>query len=278
MVSVIIPSFNRDIFVARAIYSVLLQNFEPIEIIVVDDGSTDYSHYVYKMFSGSIKVLYHQINKGVSAARNSGIKYSSGEYIAFLDSDDYWLPNKLSVQIKYMIDKNSFISQTQEYWIRYGKLVNPNKKNQKKGGNIFDISLKRSYISPSCVVIKREALAKTGYFREDLKVAEDYELWLRLTSLYEVDLIDHPFVVREMSHRMHLSNPKEGIEFWRILGLVLFLRDFPLPQTLFKKAFKELGIKCRIYGVGARKRGKERVAKLFLAMADIIKRHLGDGI
>jgi len=278
MVSVIIPSYNRDIFVARAIYSVLLQDFEPLEIIVVDDGSTDYSHHVYKMFEGSIKVFYHEINQGASAARNTGIKNSKGEYIGFLDSDDYWLPNKLSLQMEYMLKHNSFVSQTQEYWIRHGKFVNPNKKNKKMGGNIFEISLKRSYISPSCVVIKRDVLEKIGYFRTDLKVAEDYELWLRLTSCYPIELIDRPLVVREMSHRMHLSSPQEGIEFWRIMGLVLFLRDSHLPQSLHTKALRELAFKCRVYGLGAGKRGKGITARLFLAMAERIKGHLGEDI
>ncbi|MFN3535254.1 MAG: glycosyltransferase family 2 protein [Desulfatiglandales bacterium] len=275
LVSVIIPNFNRAVYVARAIFSALIQDYPQKEIIVVDDGSTDLSPFAYQMFKGKIKVFFHGENKGSSCARNTGILASKGDYISFLDSDDYWLPGKLSLQIRRMETGSQWVSQTQEYWIRRGRFVNPNRPNIKRGGDLFSLSLKRCYMSPSCVMLRREVLEKVGLFDEDLKAAEDYELWIRVSSLYPIALLQEHLAVREMGKRFHLSQRKEGIEFWRILGLVRILRRWPLDPERKREALSELTRKLLIYRKGAQKRGRGLTLRLVDSMVTVLKRQLG---
>lgn len=274
LVSVIIPNYNRAGYVARAIYSVLLQDYPKKEVIVVDDGSSDNSHRVYEMFKGKISVIQHPKNKGVACSRNTGILASKGKYIAFLDSDDYWLSGKLSIQVSYMGFSGLHISQTQEYWIRCGRLVNPNLKNLKRSGDIFGDSLERCYVSPSCVLIRREVFERVGLFREDLRAAEDYELWLRVALNYNIGLIDRPLVVREMGRRWHLSQTSEGIEFWRIMALIGILKRADLSPNRYRMVLCELLKKINIYKTGAQKRGRQFTSRMCAQMAAIIERHL----
>ncbi|MBW1614562.1 MAG: glycosyltransferase family 2 protein, partial [Deltaproteobacteria bacterium] len=156
MVSVIIPTFNRSEKVVRAVSSVLNQDFRDFEVIVVDDGSIDNTHEALSKYMSAIKYIRQSENMGVSAARNRGIKSSIAPWIAFLDSDDYWLTEKLSVQIEY-IDQNpnTVACQTEEIWIKNGRRVNPKKRHKKPSGNIFTQSLKLCLVSPSSVIIKR---------------------------------------------------------------------------------------------------------------------------
>lgn len=275
LISVIIPSYNRALYVSRAIYSAIIQDYPNKEIIIVDDHSSDLSKFAYELFKDKIRVIYHEENKGAAAARNTGIMAAKGEYIAFLDSDDYWLPQKLSIQIRYMLDTKAFVSQTQEYWIRRGRRVNPNKENQKRGGDLFGISLRRSYVSPSCVMIKREVFWKVGLFCEELEAAEDYELWLRIGSLYPIELIDKPLVVREMGKRPHLSQRPEGMEFWRIMALLRLTLSWHLPLEKKREVLRELSKKLKVYGKGAQKRGKIYMFRLISAMDKKLEGYLG---
>ena len=152
-VSVIIPTYNRAKRVCRAVSSVLDQTYRDFEIIVIDDASTDDTMERLKVFGDRIQVIGHPENNGVSAARNSGIKKSKGAYIALLDSDDYWMPEKLRVQLDFFKENpDAFICQTEEIWIRKGKRVNPAKKHLKSSGDIFIPSLKLSCESFSSFV------------------------------------------------------------------------------------------------------------------------------
>jgi len=197
-VSVIIPTFNRARKVVRAISSVLYQTFTDYEIIVVDDGSSDGTEDVIAQFRPHIKYLSHSKNSGVSAARNTGIKASQSSLIAFLDSDDYWLPEKLSLQKAFFIQNpESVACQTEEIWIRSGIRINPRKRHLKPSGDIFEPSLKLCLVSPSAVMLKRSLLNEVGLFDEDLPVCEDYDLWLRISCRNPIYLIDRYLVVKE---------------------------------------------------------------------------------
>jgi len=122
VVSVIIPTFNRAVKTARAITSVLYQRFKEYEIIVVDDGSGDETERALHPFKNRIRCVAHTANRGVSAARNTGIEASTAPLIAFLDSDDYWLPDKLSIQTAFFKkNPDAMICQTEETWIRNGR-------------------------------------------------------------------------------------------------------------------------------------------------------------
>jgi glycosyltransferase involved in cell wall biosynthesis len=139
--SIIIPAYNRFDMVQKAINSVLLQTYPHYELIVVDDGSTDDTYKISNIFKDKIKLI-KQENLGVSAARNKGIEISSHEYIAFLDSDDIWLPEKLQEHVNFIQENPQIkIHQTAEKWIRNGRQVSPAKYHIKFGGDIFFESL-----------------------------------------------------------------------------------------------------------------------------------------
>jgi glycosyltransferase involved in cell wall biosynthesis len=181
-VSVIIPTFNRSRKLMRALHSVMKQTFRDYEIIVVDDGSNDDTYQALTSYMTMIQYVRKQVNQGVSAARNSGIRRASAPWIALLDSDDYWLKDKLSVQMQY-IERNpgTLVCQTEEIWIRDGSRVNPRTRHKKPSGDIFDRSLKLCLVSPSSVVLKRSLFDEIGLFDETLPVAEDYDMWLRIS-------------------------------------------------------------------------------------------------
>ena len=154
LVSVIIPTFNRDWIVAEAIQSVLAQSYRQFELIVVDDGSTDRTPAILRKFKDSIQVI-RQTNQGVSAARNHGVDAARGEFIAFLDSDDLWRPEKLSVQVNFFLSNPEVqICQTDETWIRNGRRINPKSYHKKPSGDIFFPSLALCLVSPSAVMLK----------------------------------------------------------------------------------------------------------------------------
>jgi len=266
-VSVIIPTFNRAAKTARAISSVLDQRFADTEIIVVDDGSTDGTEEVLGQFKDHIRYMVHPGNRGVSAARNTGIAASTAPLIAFLDSDDYWLPDKLGVQTSFF-DKNPYamICQTEETWIRNGKHANPKRRHLKPSGDIFEPSLTLCLVSPSAVILKRALLDEVGLFDEGLPACEDYDLWLRIACRYPVFLIRKSLVIKEGGHPDQLSARFAGMDRFRIKALVKLLRETPLNESQEKATLKELFRKCQIYGTGCSKRGKKTEAAYYLEL------------
>jgi len=155
LISVIIPTYNRAWTLAVSIDSVLVQDYKNIELIVIDDGSTDNTPNLLDTYSGRLKQI-RQANAGVSAARNRGIAEATGDFLAFLDSDDTWLPRKIGRQIDFFIRRpETLICQTQEIWIRNNVRVNPRKYHKKLSGMIFEPSLDLCLVSPSAVMIKK---------------------------------------------------------------------------------------------------------------------------
>ena len=260
-VSVIIPTFNRAVKTARAITSVLYQRFTDYEIIVVDDGSRDETERALHPFKDRIRYVVHKANQGVSAARNTGIKASTAPLIAFLDSDDYWLPDKLGVQTAFFNENpNAMICQTEETWIRNGRHTNPRKRHLKPSGDIFEPSLVLCLVSPSAVMLKRALLDEVGVFDEGLPACEDYDLWLRIACRYPVFLIRQSLVIKEGGHPDQLSARFTGMDRFRIKALEKLLQESPLRESQKKTALTELSRKCQIYGTGCLKRGKKTEA------------------
>ena len=255
-ISVIIPTFNRSKTIFRAIDSILKQTYKPYEIIVVDDGSTDGTKNLVINKYPSIKYFY-QSNNGVSKARNKGLHESKGEWIAFLDSDDEWLPKKLQEQ-KKNLEQNptTFISHTNEIWIRNGVRVNQMKKHQKFGGYIFDKCLEFCRMSPSSIMIHRKVFEDVGNFDEDLLVCEDYDLWIRVTSKYLVTYIDDLMIKKYGGHEDQLSKVKNGIEHFRIQSLEKILLSKILSEGQAEEVRKVLLRKLSIYLNGLKKRNK----------------------
>lgn len=264
-VSVVIPTFNRAHKVLRAISSVLYQTFTDYEIIVVDDGSTDGTKIATSQFEKAITYLAHPSNLGVSAARNTGILKSNAPFIAFLDSDDYWLPEKLSAQMEFFnYTPQALVCQTDEIWIRKGRRVNPKKKHRKTSGDIFERSLKLCLVSPSAVMLKRSLVEEVGVFDEDLPACEDYDLWLRIACHHPIYLIPKLLVVKEGGNSDQLSARHEGMDRFRIKALFKLLQSGKLNEEQLEATLKELSRKCTIYGKGCLKRGKSEEGDFYL--------------
>jgi len=254
-ISVVIPTYNRRKTIGRSIDSVLNQTLFPSEIIVVDDGSTDgTSDYIQSNFP-SIRLL-QQPNKGVSSARNMGIRSSNSDWVALLDSDDEWFPQKLEKQVMTLSQSPDIkFCHTEEIWIRNGVRVNQMKKHQKYGGHIFYKCLDMCRISPSSVLFHQSILDDVGYFDKDLKVCEDYDLWLRITAKFPVLYIDESLIKKYGGHEDQLSRVKDGIESHRIKVLEkLIMKKFTSVQR--NAMLKTLIEKLTIFSIGAQKRGK----------------------
>ena len=275
-VSVIIPTFNRALKVARAVASVLYQRYTDYEIVVVDDGSDDDTRNFLNQFGKRIRRIDHARNRGVSAARNTGIRCTESPFIAFLDSDDYWLPGKLESQMDFFSSRpEAVICQTEEIWIRNGRFANPAKKHRKPTGDLFTPSLKLCLISPSAVMVKRSLLQEVGLFDESLPACEDYDLWLRIACGYPVHLIKEWHTVKEGGHPDQLSARYKGMDRFRIEAMAKLLKSGVLNSGQTKEAMAELSRKCSIYGKGCMKREKIEEGRYYLTLPESLKEELG---
>ena len=254
-ISVVIPSYNRKEFLKRSIDSAINQTKKPFEIIVVDDGSTDGTETMIKSDYDFVKFI-KQKNKGVSAARNIGIKVSIGEWICFLDSDDEWKKDKLEKQINAMKSNPGYkFFHSNEIWIKNGLRINQKKKHKKYGGDIFDKCLDMCRISPSSVMIDKTVFDEVGNFNENLVVCEDYELWLRICDKYRVFFIDEPLIIKYGGHQGQLSSSIESIENHRIKALECLILE-NLNRKNKRHAIQMLLSKLNIYLKGLVKRRK----------------------
>ncbi len=255
-ISVIIPTYNRKHTLQRAIDSVLAQTFKPYEIIIVDDGSKDGTKEWLLQNYPSVQYI-HQPNNGVSSARNKGIQISQGSWIALLDSDDEWMPEKLEYQSRFIeLNRDSSFCHTNEIWIRNGVRVNQMKKHKKYGGDIFKHCLDICRISPSSSIIKKDVFEEVGAFDESLTVCEDYDLWLRVTAKFNILFLDEPLIKKYGGHLDQLSRVPEGIEQYRIRSLEKILSMGLLTKTQFRSAKDMLIHKLNIYAKGLKKRDK----------------------
>ena len=218
-VSVIIPVYNRVNLIDRSINSVISQTYPINEIIVIDDGSNDGTYDLIKRNFPQVSLQYQE-NKGVSNARNIGIKLAKSKWIAFLDSDDEWLPKKVEEQINLLKTNFSFkICHTDEVWIRNQVRVNPMKKHRKYGGDIYNKCLPLCVISPSSIMIHKDIFNDVGLFDEDLPVCEDYDMWLRICSKYSVLFLDQKLINKYGGHDDQLSKKYWGMDRFRLIAL-----------------------------------------------------------
>ncbi len=254
-ISVVIPAYNRSSFLPRALDSVLEQSYPPREIIVVDDGSTDATGDVLSRYGKRITII-RQNNRGVSAARNRGIEQAEGEWIALLDSDDAWMPNKLRNQ-KDFHQKNPDLDifQSSEIWIRNGRRVNLKKKHRKIGGWIFKEALPLCIVSPSAVIFKKSLWRKTGGFDPDLPVAEDYDFWLRVLKSSPIGLDEEESVIKYGGHDDQLSRTTPLMDYYRVRAMAKHLRDENLKDDYFRELVKNMELKLEILIRGAIKHG-----------------------
>ena len=265
-VSVIIPTYNRGWILGEAIDSVLAQDYTDYELIVVDDGSTDHTREILDSYERDI-IVVEQANSGVSAARNRGIAESRAQLVAFLDSDDLWLPQKLTHQVEFFkFNPDALICQTEETWLRNGVRVNPKKRHHKLSGMIFEPSLALCLVSPSAVMISKTLFDTVGLFDESLPACEDYDLWLRVSCRYPVFLIDEPLIIKRGGHADQLSKAA-GLDKYRIQSLTKIVKSGQLGESQTRAAVQTLKEKCDIFANGCRKRGREEEAKYYEVLA-----------
>ena len=267
-VSVIIPTYNRADFLKEAIESVLAQTFRDVELLVIDDGSTDRTRDVLDGYGARLRPIF-QANRGVSSARNAGIRAAQGRYIALLDSDDLWLPKKLAAQIAVMEAQPDIpLCHTEEIWIRRGVRVNQMKKHQKHGGYIFPHCLPFCVISPSSALMRRTLFDEVGYFDEALPACEDYDLWLRITKTHPVHFIETPLIIKRGGHEDQLSRTHWGLDRFRIQSLDKLLQAGGLTDEQFEQARQEFERKCDIFAQGCAKRDKPADAAAYRQLAE----------
>jgi glycosyltransferase involved in cell wall biosynthesis len=272
MVSVIIPTYNRGPFLRKALDSVLAQTFRGFELIVVDSRSTDDTPRILDGFGDGLTVL-QSARGNPGAARNLGIRHSRAPLVAFLDSDDWWHPEKLSVQLDAMEREPAYaISHTQEIWYTGGRILPQRPKHRKYHGWIFPRCLPLCAVSPSTVIARRELFDRIGLFDESLVCCEDYDLWLRMSASHPFLLVDRELTFKDGGREDQMSRiHRVGMDRHRIRSLVNILSAQGLldgGQRLL--ALRELERKCRIYGHGCLKHGKVEEGERYLALPSAV--------
>jgi glycosyltransferase involved in cell wall biosynthesis len=276
-VSVIIPTRNRAYFLQQAIGSVLDQTFRDLEVIVVDDGSTDATPYVLQKWKDRIRVV-RQENSGVSRARNTGIRAARGRYLSFLDSDDLWLKDKLEVQVRFLDANPQYaVCYTDEVWVRRGRRVNPKKSHRKYSGWIYDRCLPLCIISPSSALMRRGVLDAVGLFDENLPVCEDYDLWLRVTSRFPIFFLDRKLIIKRGGHADQLSNRSWGNDRYRVVALEKQLSLNHLTSGEHRATVEMLRRKCLILANGFFKRGNMEAGIQYRDLAEKWGQGIQDG-
>lgn len=226
-VSTIIPAYNCEDYIKETVESVLAQTYKDIEIIVVDDGSTDRTGEILKDFGSKVEYIRQSKNTGPSAARNKGIERARGKYIAFLDHDDVWTPNKIEEQIK-LLESNKDLA------LAYSNCYNVNQSDLAIGtlfdiarphrGFVFENLLLDNFIPTSSVVVRKEILNEVGGFNERFLISQDFDLYLRIAQRYEIDFVNFPL----LKHRVYsgsTSNRKRKTLLDEAIYITKFYRD-----------------------------------------------------
>jgi glycosyltransferase involved in cell wall biosynthesis len=256
LVSVVIPTYNSDKFIAQAVQSVLEQTYRSFELIVVDDGSTDETKDVLCQFNNSIRYHY-QKNSGPSSTRNAGIKMAEGEYISFLDADDIWSPNKIEAQLDFLerhrdiglvfsdieeFDKEKIIHERSRLVVQvYGHEGALQVPLQDPFRNL----LTKNFICTSTVMVRSECFKKAGLFEESLRIGEDRDMWLRIAAYYKIARL--PLVLcKKRVHDFNISGDMELYTSSLIKVLEKHLHLFPdlVPSSLIKKKLSQLYLSC----------------------------------
>ena len=267
-ITVIIPTYNREKLLKKAIDSVLVQNYSHFELIVVDDGSDDDTG---ALVAGYSNVRYiRQENRGAAAARNRGLEMARHDLIAFLDSDDWFDPAKLEVQSRAMAEKPEYlISHTDEIWYRRGILLNQKKKHRKPDGHIFADCLPLCAVSMSTVMARRALFDEVGLFDERLPCCEDYDFWLRASVRFPFLKIDKPLTLKDGGRPDEVSfQYRTGMDRFRVQAILKLLEETDLSPEQERMARTELTRKCVIYGNGCIKHGRPDEGRFFLELAE----------
>jgi len=274
LVSVVTPAFNAQATISATIDSVLNQTYSNLELIIVDDGSTDETKKIV-LHKNDNRINYiYQVNQERAIARNNGISYSRGDYIAFLDSDDLWLPEKLEKQIR-LFEKNQEISLVYSdlYFfddITGNDIILFSKIEKLYRGKIkIKQLLLHNFIQSPTPVIKRQVFHEVGLFNPNMVPVEDWEMWIKIASLFPIDYVDEPLA----RYRLH-----QNALFWFNTPLKLFeginnVLDKIEDQKIFqgqitKGAIRECrSLACYNYGLSMMRKNKWNEASQYLIQA-----------
>ena len=243
-VSVIIPTYNRAHLIGMAVQSVLEQSYQDFEIIVVDDASTDNTGEVVRSFKDErIRYIRHKKNKGAAAARNTGIKAARGEYIAFQDSDDKWLPEKLEKQMKVFENAPLEVGVVYTGFLRIAndkKIYIPSSWVTQKEGSIHKELLKGNFVTTQSIVTCKECFEKAGMFDERLPRLQDWELVLRLSKYYDFKCIDEPLLTSPYTSDSISANNEALIKALKLI-LSAHFNDFADDKKILSGYYFRIG-------------------------------------
>ena len=282
-VSVIIPTYNRQDVLVRALRSVCRQSVRCEEIVVVDDASTDGSREAVEAGfdrCGPPAIRWFRLpsNRGPAAARNFGIRQARCGMIAFLDSDDHWRPKKLERQAETMERFPEYlISHTRERWLRRGQHLNQKYRHVPRHGDIFSHCLELCAVGMSTVMVRREIFATVGLFDERMHCCEDHDFWLRVSCRYPFLLVDEELTVKEGGRDDQLSRQhRVGMDRLRIGSLTRLVQSGVLNAEQRQQTLQGLRRKCEIYGKGCCKHGREEEGRRYLDLAARISPEAGE--
>ena len=263
LVTVVLPTYNRFEFTQRAISCVLAQTYDRLELIVVDDGSDPEQQIDPNQFLDNRLRQIKIKHGGVSAARNVALRESVGEYIALIDSDDLWKPDKLEKQVEVMrLNPQLMLCHTEEEWIRKGRRVNPRLVHKKARGEAFSSCVEMCRISPSAVLFRRDLLDEVGMFDESMSVCEDYDFWLRVCLRHQVFLIDQALVIKYGGHIDQLSNSVAAIDRFRVFSLIKLLAGRQLDAQQRGPVLDGIRSRVSILKNGAHKRSNTSLVRI----------------
>jgi glycosyltransferase involved in cell wall biosynthesis len=229
LISIVIPSYNGAAFLTEAVDSALNQTYHPTEVIIVDDGSTDDTRSVLERYGDRIRYVY-QKNRGLAGARNSGIMVSNGSFLAFLDSDDVWFPEKLEKQYPFFLrDQRIGLvhSDVYDWYPERGEKAINNCGRHCFDGDCLSQLYKENRVLPSSVVLKKHCIDSVGVFDEKLRSAEDWDLWIRVARRFLFGYVDEPLVL----YRQHIGNMSRNYALMHEGELQVVRKHFFTPPS-----------------------------------------------
>ncbi len=242
LVSIILPTYNCAAFLPHSIGTILLQTYNSYEIIVIDDGSTDNTKEVLHPFMQRIKYIRLEQNKGLPTARNIGIRSAQGKYIAFIDADDLWLPEKLQTDIEYF-ETHSEVSMIYSKHINIdekGDDLDGNTKRQLPSGNIFtQLFSEQNFIITSSVVVRKEVFETTGLFDEQLFNCQDWDMWLRIAFHFQVAGINKPLVKYRHNPHSLSKNRNNVLKYQKIIIDKIYNKFKDTENGIHEKLYKK---------------------------------------
>jgi glycosyltransferase involved in cell wall biosynthesis len=241
LVSVVIPAYNNAQYVTQAVDSALTQTYSPVEIIVVDDGSTDNTAELLAGYRERISFV-RQENRGPAGARNAGIRQARGELLAFLDSDDLWFPEKLERQVPVFL-KNPRVGVVHSDWLRLDRGADgyrpSTRPHHECNGNCYHRLFFDNCVHTSTAVLAQACVDKVGLFDEGIRGCEDYDLWIRVSRYYEFAYVAQPLAVYR-KHSTNITLSLLGMEAsWLAAVRKMLQADPSLWQTIGKEKVEE---------------------------------------